>query len=74
MNAVLSRCSGRLHWNLLLAPISASSEDESGAAPQRAAFSRDGYADLAVGVPHEDIGSVQSAGSVNRLYGSAAGL
>jgi hypothetical protein len=64
---------------LLLAPISASSQsassqDESGAGPQRAAFSGDGYADLAVGVPWESIGSVPYAGGVNVLYGSAARL
>ena len=34
----------------------------------------DGFADLAVGVPFEDIGSVVDAGLVNVLYGSATGL
>ena len=34
----------------------------------------DGYADLAVGVPYEDVGSAVDAGAVNVLYGSAAGL
>jgi hypothetical protein len=34
----------------------------------------DGYADLAVGVPTEDVGSVPAAGGVNVLYGSPAGL
>jgi hypothetical protein len=41
-------------------------------------FNRDGYADLAVGVPLEDVyvhpDDVIDAGSVNVLYGSAAGL
>jgi hypothetical protein len=36
-------------------------------------FNGDGYADLAVGV-EEDVGSVDGAGSVNVLYGSAGGL
>ncbi len=37
-------------------------------------FDNDGYADLAIGVPDEDNGSVVDAGAVNVLYGSAAGL
>ena len=37
-------------------------------------FNGDGYADLAIGVPHEDIGTAYAAGGVNVLYGSAAGL
>ncbi|MGH2572677.1 MAG: hypothetical protein ACRDGU_04210 [Actinomycetota bacterium] len=37
-------------------------------------FNGDGYADLAVGVPFEDIGALRDAGGVNVLYGSAGGL
>lgn len=37
-------------------------------------FNGDGYADLAVGVPDEDINGKANAGSVNILYGSSAGL
>jgi hypothetical protein len=37
-------------------------------------FNGDGYADLAVGVPFEDIGPDVHAGGVNVLYGSATGL
>jgi FG-GAP repeat len=37
-------------------------------------FDNDGFADLAVGVPGESIGSLGNAGAVNVLYGSAAGL
>ncbi|MGH8834705.1 MAG: hypothetical protein ACRDWG_06880 [Actinomycetes bacterium] len=37
-------------------------------------FDNDGYADLAVGVPGESVGSLGNAGTVNVLYGSAAGL
>jgi hypothetical protein len=37
-------------------------------------FDGDGYADLAVGAPGEDIGTKQDAGAVNVLYGSTAGL
>jgi hypothetical protein len=37
-------------------------------------FDGDGYDDLAVGVPYEDIGTEANAGAVNVLYGTAAGL
>jgi hypothetical protein len=37
-------------------------------------FNSDGFADLAVGAPFESVGSALSAGAVNVLYGSAAGL
>ncbi|BAZ53432.1 putative outer membrane adhesin [Nostoc sp. NIES-4103] len=37
-------------------------------------FNNDGFADLAIGVPGEDIGSISNAGTVNILYGSATGL
>ena len=37
-------------------------------------FDRDGFADLAIGVPGEDIGTIGSAGAVVALYGSAGGL
>jgi hypothetical protein len=34
----------------------------------------DGYSDLAIGVPNEDLGTVPSAGAVNVLYGSFNGI
>ncbi len=37
-------------------------------------FNGDGYADLAVGVPGEEIGDVANAGAVSILYGSPQGL
>jgi hypothetical protein len=37
-------------------------------------FDADGYADLAVGIPHEDVGSVRDAGAVQVLYGGPGGL
>jgi FG-GAP repeat len=40
----------------------------------QADFNNDGAADLAVGVPGEDVGSISDAGAVNVLYGSASGL
>ncbi len=37
-------------------------------------FNGDGFDDLAVGVPLEGVGTVNAAGAVNVIYGSAAGL
>ena len=37
-------------------------------------FNGDGVADLAVGVPNEDVGAITDAGAVNVLYGTANGL
>ena len=37
-------------------------------------FDGDGYDDLAIGSPYEDIGAINSAGAVNILYGSPSGL
>jgi hypothetical protein len=37
-------------------------------------FNNDGFGDLAIGVPGEDVGAVTEAGAVNVLYGSAGGL
>jgi hypothetical protein len=40
----------------------------------QADFNNDGFADLAVGVAGENLGTVSNAGAVNVLYGSAGGL
>ena len=37
-------------------------------------FNGDGFADLAIGAPYEDVGSLTDAGAVNVLYGSGGGL
>lgn len=37
-------------------------------------FDRDGFADLAIGVPSEDRGSIEDTGAVHVLFGSADGL
>jgi hypothetical protein len=37
-------------------------------------FNGDGYEDLTVGVPSEDIGALFDAGAVNVIYGSSSGL
>jgi len=40
----------------------------------RADFDGDGFADLAIGVSWEDVGSVTDAGAVNIMYGTSGGL
>jgi hypothetical protein len=42
--------------------------------PDGADFNGDGFADLAVGIPDEDVGGVADAGAVTVIYGNAAGL
>jgi hypothetical protein len=37
-------------------------------------FNNDGYDDLAIGVPGENVGAIADAGAVNVIYGAAAGL
>ena len=48
--------------------------DEFGFVLAAGDFNNDGFADLAIGAPFEDVGSVVDAGAVNVLYGSAARL
>ncbi len=48
--------------------------DAFGSALAGGDFNGDGEEDLAVGVPFEDVGSVQSAGAVAVLYGAGGGL
>jgi hypothetical protein len=46
------------------------------AAPANPDFNGDGFKDLAIGVPFEDVGpsAISNAGAVNVIYGSASGL
>jgi len=48
--------------------------DELGFALGGGDFNNDGFADLAVGAPFEDVGATFDAGAINVLYGSAADL
>lgn len=43
-------------------------------AATRCDFDNDGFADLALGVPGENVGSIANAGAVNVIYGSGSGL
>jgi hypothetical protein len=51
--------------------LTAASAQTSEATPD---YNGDGFADLAVGVPDEDIGSIGVAGAVTVIYGSPSGL
>jgi hypothetical protein len=52
----------------------AESGDGFGSTLAAADFDGDGFDDLVVGVPFEDVGGITSAGAVNVLYGSASGV
>ena len=49
-------------------------DDAFGKALAAGDFNGDGVADLAIGVPFEDIAGLDGAGAVNVIYGSAGGL
>jgi hypothetical protein len=49
-------------------------DDAFGSALAAADFGRNSHADLAVGVPGEDVGTTSAAGGVNLIYGSRTGL
>ena len=46
----------------------------AGAAQVHGDFNGDGIADLAIGVPNEDLGTIGDAGAVHVLYGTATGV
>ena len=52
----------------------ADSVDAFGSSLSAEDFDGDGRADLAVGVPNEDVGTVPDAGAVNVVYGAPTGL
>jgi hypothetical protein len=53
---------------------SAEAVDDFGESLATGDFNHDGYADLAIAAPSEDVGGIFDAGAVNVLYGSAGGL
>ena len=48
--------------------------DAFGAAVAAGDFDGDGYDDLAIGVPGEDVGALADAGTIHLLFGSSSGL
>lgn len=56
------------------APAVALTSDGPCSATASGDFNGDGFADLAIGVPDEDVGAITDAGAVNVLYGTAGGL
>jgi FG-GAP repeat len=60
---------------LVTVPPASGAPDRAPAAQEaQVDFNDDGFADLAVGAPLEDIGAASDAGALNVLYGSATGL
>lgn len=52
----------------------AESGDQFGFAVAAGDFNNDGFEDLAVGIPGQEVNGIQSAGAVQILYGSSTGL
>ena len=48
--------------------------EQTSAGVARGDFNGDGFGDLAIGVPNEDVGTIVNAGAVNVIYGTARGL
>ncbi len=67
---------GNQYWNQDESGVVGAAEesDHFGSALAAGDFDGDGYDDLAIGVPDEDIGSVVDAGGVQVMYGSASGI
>lgn len=60
------------HQNSAMIADVAEMDDDFGTALAVGDFDGDGFADLAIGVPLEDIGAIVDAGAVNVIYGSFA--
>jgi len=67
----LTTAGGRLFTQLGSAP---EEQDWFGWALASGDFNQDGFADLAVGAPNEDVGTLDAAGAISVLYGSASGV
>ncbi len=68
------RFSGIWHQESTDIEDSAEPDDWFGDALAAGDFNGDGYDDLAIGVPGEDIDSINNAGAVHVLYGSSLGI
>ncbi|WP_154224764.1 FG-GAP repeat protein [Marinicella rhabdoformis] len=68
--------SGAQHFDQDTDGISGGSEnnDRFGHALASGDFDGDGYDDLAIGIPTEDIGNITNAGAIAILYGSSSGI
>jgi hypothetical protein len=72
---VLTALAGLVTLLVTVPPAAGAPGQERAAAQEaRVDFNDDGFADLAVGAPGEDVGSATDAGALNVLYGSASGL
>ena len=63
-----------MSWITVVALVLALTSDLSTPVARAADFDRDGYADLAIGVPGEGTGTLTSAGALNVLYGTPDGI
>ncbi|MFG2606613.1 FG-GAP-like repeat-containing protein [Streptomyces sp. NPDC048514] len=63
-----------IHQDTPGAPGAAEAEDMFGSSIGTGDVNGDGYADVAVGAPGEDVGKATEAGAVTILFGSASGL
>ncbi|MFF4603556.1 trypsin-like serine protease [Streptomyces sp. NPDC001339] len=60
--------------NQSFVPGGAEADDMFGSSLATVDYNQDGYTDLVVGIPDEDIGSAKNAGMVTLVYGSPDGL
>ncbi|MFI7016744.1 FG-GAP-like repeat-containing protein [Streptomyces sp. NPDC050164] len=63
-----------VHQDTTGVPGAGETDDAFGSAVSTGDINGDGYADVAVAAPGEDLGTVKEAGSVTVLFGSASGL
>jgi hypothetical protein len=74
VNVLYGGADGLAGTNQLLTQGNPEPVDLFGLAVAKGDFNADGFTDLAVGAPSEDVGAAGLAGAVNVFYGSADGL
>jgi hypothetical protein len=74
VNVLYGGAGGLAGTNQLLTQGNPEAVDLFGFAVAKGDFNADGFTDLAVGAPSEDVGAAGLAGAVNVFYGSADGL